>query len=40
MAFQQEAGLQGGGSQFKQGIERYNVMPWVIPVGFKVNLVF
>lgn len=40
MAFQQEAGLQGSGIQFKQGIERYNVMPWVIPVGFKVNLTF
>ena len=40
MAYQQEASLQGSGSQFKQGIERYNVIPWVIPVGFKVNLTF
>lgn len=40
MAYQQEAGLQGSGTQFKQGIERYNVIPWVIPVGFKVNLTF
>jgi hypothetical protein len=40
MAFQQEAGVQGGGSQFKQGIERYNVTPWVIPVGFKLGLTF
>ncbi len=39
-AFQQEAGVQGGGMQFKQGIERYNVTPWVIPVGFKLNLTF
>lgn len=39
-AFQQEAGTQGGGIQFKQGIERYNVLPWVIPVGFKLNLTF
>lgn len=39
-AFQQEAGLQNGGIQFKQGIERYNVTPWVIPVGFKLNLTF
>lgn len=39
-AFQMEAGVQGGGSQFKQGIERYNVNPWVIPVGFKLGLTF
>ncbi|WP_428656371.1 SusC/RagA family TonB-linked outer membrane protein [Runella sp.] len=38
-AFQPEAGVQGG-SQFKQGIERYNVNPWVIPVGVKLNLTF
>lgn len=40
MAFQQEAGIQGGGSQFKQGIERYNVTPWVIPIGFKLGVTF
>lgn len=39
-AFQLESGVQGGGSQFKQGIERYNVNPWVIPVGFKLGLTF
>lgn len=39
-AFQQESSNQGGGMQFKQGIERYNVIPWVIPVGFKLNLTF
>lgn len=39
MAFQQEAGAQAG-TQFKQGIERYNVIPWVIPVGVKLNLTF
>lgn len=33
-AFQAEAG------GFKQGIERYNVEPWVLPIGFKVNLTF
>ncbi|MFN8344795.1 MAG: SusC/RagA family TonB-linked outer membrane protein [Spirosomataceae bacterium] len=38
-AFQPEAGIQGG-SQFKQGIERYNVNPWVIPVGFKLGITF
>ncbi len=39
-AFQQEASSQGGGMQFKQGIERYNVTPWVMPIGFKLNLTF
>ena len=38
-AFQQEANAQAG-TQFKQGIERYNVNPWVIPVGFKLGLTF
>ena len=39
-AFQPESGTQGGGIQFKQGIERYNITPWVIPVGFKLDLTF
>lgn len=39
-AFQHEAGVQGSGIQFKQGIERYNVTPWVIPVGFKLGVTF
>ena len=39
-AFQAEAGTQGSGSQFKQGIERYNVSPWTIPVGIKLNVSF
>ncbi|MDR6808410.1 TonB-linked SusC/RagA family outer membrane protein [Dyadobacter sp. BE34] len=38
-AFQQESGTQAG-TQFKQGIERYNVTPWVIPVGFRLGLTF
>lgn len=38
-AFQQESGRQAG-TQFKQGIERYNVNPWVIPIGFKLGLTF
>ncbi len=38
-AFQPQAGAQAG-TQFKQGIERYNVTPWVIPVGFKLGLTF
>lgn len=39
-AYQQESGQQGNKIQFKQGIERYNVIPWTIPVGFKLNLTF
>lgn len=39
-AFQQESGGVNGGMQFKQGIERYNVIPWVMPIGFKLNLTF
>jgi hypothetical protein len=40
MAFQPEGGKQGSGIQFKQGIERFNVYPWTIPVGFKLNISF
>jgi hypothetical protein len=40
-AFQVENSSEGRrGIQFKQGIERYNVDPWVFPIGFKVDLVF
>ncbi len=39
-AFQPEGGTQRSGIQFKQGIERYNVNPWTIPVGFKLNFGF
>ncbi len=39
-AFQAESGSGTRGTQFKQGIERFNVNPWVIPVGFKVGLTF
>ena len=34
-AFQAE-----GGGGFSQGVERYNVNPWVIPVGFKLGFTF
>ncbi len=41
MAFQPESSTQGSsGSQFKQGIERFNVAPWTIPVGIKLNVSF
>ncbi len=39
-AYQPSTGVQGNGIQFEQGIERYNVYPWVIPVGIKLNVVF
>ncbi|MDT7828823.1 SusC/RagA family TonB-linked outer membrane protein [Pricia sp. S334] len=41
MAFQPESDVQGrSGIQFKQGIERFNVNPFAIPVGFKLNFSF
>lgn len=41
MAFQPESGVQGSsGIMFKQGIERFNVSPWSIPVGIKLNISF
>lgn len=41
MAFQPESDTQGrSGIQFKQGIERFNVNPWAVPIGFKLNLSF
>jgi len=38
-AFQPNSSTQAG-TQFMQGIERYNVNPWIMPVGFKVGVVF
>ncbi len=38
-AYQPTTGTQGG-IQFKQGIERYNVTPWAIPMGIKLNVTF
>jgi len=35
-AFWAGSGSQGS-SGFRQGIERQNVMPWTVPVGFKLN---
>jgi TonB-linked SusC/RagA family outer membrane protein len=29
-----------GNGRFKQGVERYNAEPWVVPIGFKVNFSF
>jgi hypothetical protein len=35
-----ETAFQPSGTSFMQGIERYNITPWAIPVGFKVNVNF
>lgn len=40
LAFQYQTGSQGNGSQFRQGIERYNITPWTIPMGIKLNVRF
>ncbi len=40
MAFQFQTGAQGNGSQFRQGIERYNITPWTLPIGIKLNVRF
>ena len=29
-----------GNGRFKQGVERYNAEPWVVPIGFKMNFSF
>lgn len=40
-AFQAEGSTEGKrGTQFKQGIERYNLEPWVIPIGIKFDVTF
>ena len=39
-AFQAETGSDNRGTQFKQGIERYNVEPWLVPIGIKVGITF
>jgi hypothetical protein len=39
-AFQAETGKDSRGTQFKQGIERYNVEPWLAPVGIKIGVTF
>lgn len=40
-AFQITGSRQGDSANlFRQGIELQNVMPWTVPVGFKVNLTF
>jgi hypothetical protein len=40
LAYQFQTSAQGNGSQFRQGIERYNITPWTIPMGVKLNVRF
>ncbi|WP_247236715.1 SusC/RagA family TonB-linked outer membrane protein [Telluribacter sp. SYSU D00476] len=35
-----ERAFQADGGRFRQGIELQNVMPWTVPVGFKLNFNF
>jgi len=35
-----ESAFQSSGSGLAQGVERYNIQPWSIPVGFKLNASF
>lgn len=39
-AFRYQPGPQGNGSQFSQGVEYYNINPWTLPVGIKLNVRF
>lgn len=39
-AFQAETDSGNRGTQFKQGIERYNVEPWLVPIGIKIAVTF
>ena len=40
LAFQYQTGQQGNGSQFRQGVERYNINPWTIQPGLKLDVHF
>ncbi len=39
-AFQADRGKGNRGTQFMQGIERYNVEPWLVPIGLKIGVTF
>jgi hypothetical protein len=39
-AFNYQPGAQANGSQFKQGEEYYNITPWTIPLGIKLDVHF
>jgi hypothetical protein len=35
-----ERAFQPSGNGLLQGVERYNVSPWMVPVGFKLGVTF
>jgi hypothetical protein len=35
-----ERAFQPEGGKLLQGVERYNVTPWMIPIGFKLGFTF
>lgn len=39
-AFKPSGEVQGSGMQFLQGIEQYNINPWVMPVGARLQVTF
>lgn len=39
-AFNYQPGPQSNGAQFRQGIEYYNITPWTIPLGVRLNVRF
>jgi TonB-linked SusC/RagA family outer membrane protein len=40
LAYQFQQGAQGNNSQFRQGIEQFNITPWTIPMGVKLGVRF
>jgi len=40
LAYQYKTDRQGNGSQFRQGVERYNINPWTLQPGLKLSVRF
>ena len=40
LAYQFQSDTQGNGSQFRQGVERYNINPWTLQPGLKLSVRF
>ena len=40
LAYQYQTSPQGNGSQFRQGVERYNINPWTLQPGLKLSVRF
>lgn len=39
-AFKPSGNVQGSGMQFLQGVEQYNINPWVMPIGARLQVTF